>query len=91
VPYPVGSTPADLVAADFDADGTIDLAAVSEGDDALAILLGMGNGGFAHADTLTVGIGPTALFVVDLDGDDALDLVVADTGGDTITLVLAKP
>ena len=78
-----------IAAADFNRDGKLDLAVTQYCTDALAILLGNGNGTFQAPTTLAVGRHPTYLSAArfsddQLPGntDDFQDLVVLLTGGE---------
>ncbi len=75
--------PEALAAADLDADGILDLAAVDQGG-SVVVFLGLGNGGFGSATTYP-GVAPGSsllgIAVGDVNGDGALDLVVAGDGG----------
>ena len=77
------ATPADVVMADVDADGAVDLLASSAADASssetvVAVALGNGAGGFADAVTYPAGPGlsgrPMPVGVADLDGDTDLDV-----------------
>jgi len=73
--FPTGGLDAgDLVAADFDANGTIDVAVANETSGEIAVLSGNGAGGFAPATTLAPGGQPDTLAVADLDGNGSPDL-----------------
>ncbi|MCI0568508.1 MAG: FG-GAP-like repeat-containing protein [Acidobacteria bacterium] len=78
-----------IVAEDFNRDGKVDLAVTQYCTDALAILLGNGNGTFQIPTTLSVGRHPTYLSAARLSDDqlpgltdDFQDLVVLLTGGE---------
>jgi hypothetical protein len=79
-----GSTPGPsaLVAADFNADGRIDLACANQGGNTIAFFLQTSAGTFPANPNFTLGSGgltpsPTALAAADIDGDGLLDIAVA--------------
>jgi hypothetical protein len=87
VSYVIGAFPEDVVAADLNGDGIIDLAtADSFGTakfDNVSILLGIGDGTFVSAQPVaidTTDAEPYGLVAVDLDGDRHLDIVTANYG-----------
>jgi hypothetical protein len=77
----VGECPTGVVIADFDRDGSPDIAVASELSDSVWVLLGTGGGSFAAAVDYDVGASPEALAVADFDGDGRLDLASADILG----------
>lgn len=84
--YGAGSCPADVAAADLNADDILDLAVASgdrPGDPApqhgLFVLLGNGDGTFASADLVDGSLSdPRSLSIADVDGDGHLDIVAGD-------------
>jgi hypothetical protein len=85
----VGETPSDLIEADFNRDGMLDLAVANRGSGDISILLGDGGGGFTLRGTYFAGGSPRSIKVGDFDDDGFLDLVVAsslgyDSGGLTL-------
>lgn len=92
VNFPAGIRPYAIAAADFNADGRLDLAVGGSGDirtrqpQSVAILLGRGDGGFEPARLLNIGDGPPptstlgSLAAGDLNADGKLDLVVTASG-----------
>jgi hypothetical protein len=74
-----------LAAADFDADGNIDLAAIGRTSQSsvLWLLHGVGDGTFSPSAVRTFPSGGSGLAAGDLDGDDRSDLVL--TEGMTVT------
>jgi hypothetical protein len=77
----VGTVPSAIAAADFDADGTTDLAMSDFRSEVVWLLLGRKRGGFRRAVGLGTGTAPTApsaLAVADLNRDGVPDIAVAD-------------
>jgi hypothetical protein len=68
-----------LAAADFNGDGSLDLAIASQLG-AVSVLLGNGDGTFQPRVDYVGGFGPMGLTAADLDGDGKVDLAVADFG-----------
>jgi hypothetical protein len=103
VNYAAGIYPQEVVAADFNNDGILDLAAAYAGSDivipdpgsgAVGVRLGNGDGTFGSAINSAVGHSPTSLAVGDFNGDGKLDLVTGDYnyGGTTtdVTVLLGN-
>jgi hypothetical protein len=80
-----GSAPRGLVAADFDRDGTTDLATLD--DTGVRVLLSNGDGTFEPARHLAVGIDPGAIVAGDFDGDGKPDLAVANRGSGDVSVL----
>ena len=79
------NAPTNIVTADFDEDGVLDLAVSCYFGDRIAVMLGDGSGGrgngtFLLADRTLYNPGgsPTSVFPADMDADGILDLVVAN-------------
>lgn len=83
-------SPTDLLAADLDRDGILDVGVGAIGSDAVAILPGRGNGLFGRAGTYKVGNGPQDIEAADLNGDGLLDLVTAGFGSGSISVLLGR-
>lgn len=91
--YPVGSTPANVFAADFNGDQVDDLAVSYLGDNnpgGMAILINNGNGTYKPAVSYSAGHSPLGFAVFDLNGDNILDLAVADDGSSSVYALLGK-
>ena len=72
-----GAKLGELVIADVDRDGALDLVmgSYSEGSDAATVLLGNGDGTFRAAPAVQMSAPPTSVRVADVDGDGNPDLV----------------
>ena len=90
VDYPTGVSPFGLIAADFNADGKLDLATANIVDNTVSVLLGNGDGTFTAGPTLAVGSNPFTLTAGDFNNDGKLDLAVANSanGGPSIVSIL---
>ncbi|HEX3822416.1 MAG TPA: FG-GAP-like repeat-containing protein [Candidatus Sulfotelmatobacter sp.] len=92
VSYSAGSNATDVISADLNGDGKLDLivtnycglsscsGGVRADEGTLSVLLGTGDGTFQPAITLdaTVGAGPTSVVTGDFNNDGKLDLAVAN-------------
>jgi hypothetical protein len=89
-PFAVGTRPASVAAGDVNADGRIDLAVAIADDDAIAILIGVGNGMFIPNVNSPVAVGhrPASVALADLNGDGKLDLAAADLNDGTVSVSL---
>jgi hypothetical protein len=88
--YAIGKDPAGLVAADFNRDGRIDLAVVSNTDDNVNVLLGNGDGSFhpaAGGPFGTGSYGARSLVAGDFVGDGSLDLAIANLEGGNVSIL----
>lgn len=90
---PTGGSPGGLRAADFNADGVLDLIAVNLSDHTFAIYNGDGTGNFTAAAPLSTGLtGYERFAVADLDGDGFNDIAVTgcrntSCNNGTVTLI----
>src|SRR5262249_38681160 len=75
-----GPAPNGIAAADFNADGALDLA-TSNSDQTFSILVGNGDGSFKPAVTVADGSASGPLAIIDVDGDRNVDLVAAAPDG----------
>ena len=76
-----GSSPQRNIAADFNRDGIMDLAAADGPNDRVWVALGNGDGTFQSPVPYTVGQGPSTLIAADFDNDGKLDIAVGDSDG----------
>jgi hypothetical protein len=84
--YDVGELPLDLVAADFDDDGALDLATANGASNDVSILLNTGDGTFTLVATLPAGTQPTSIVAADFNADGLTDLAAANEQSDNVSL-----
>ena len=77
-----------MTSADFDGNGSLDLAIASGTSNTVTVLPGTGGGSFGGAWRTTIGITPSAIITARLNGDAAPDLVVASLGSGSVTVLL---
>jgi hypothetical protein len=93
-PFAVTLFPSDIVSADFNADGKLDLATsnvngTSGGTNgAVRVMFGLGTGAFGNAQDYTMRNTPIAIAAGDLNGDSKPDLVVTDAGDQFSSVIL---
>jgi hypothetical protein len=80
VSYPAGTNPQEIVTADFNNDGRIDLVVANPTANSVNVLLGNGNGTFQAAKTSAAGDNPISVAVGDFNADGKLDLAAANGG-----------
>ncbi len=71
-----GTSPENVVAADPNGDGILDLALASYGTNSIEIWLGKGDGTFTAASPLNLGSSPTSVAAGDFNDDCKVDLAV---------------
>lgn len=76
-----------LLPADFDLDGHIDLAVLSEDPGELAVLAGDGTAAFDVPRRYRVGAGPIGIAGGDLDGDGDTDLVSVNSRSESVSVL----
>ena len=82
-----GGMPRELVAADLNGDGFLDLVVSKPGLDEVSVLLNNMMGGFGAAAFAT-GVQPTGIAVADINGDASFDVIVSNTGDGSVSVLL---
>src|SRR5262249_9104010 len=86
--FPTGNSPSALAVADFDGDGTLDLAVTNSGDSNVSILLGARDGTFLPRRDFATGQLPMGLVAADFHGAGSSDLAGANSGDATVSILL---
>jgi hypothetical protein len=81
--FATGDGPLSVAVADFNEDGTLDLAVANSISDNVSVMLGNGDGTFQPAVDYVTGTSPYSVAVSDFNRDGAADLAVANNGGAT--------
>jgi hypothetical protein len=87
--YATDVTPQDVVAADFNRDGFLDLA-VATGNNSVSILMGNGTGAFPSHVQYAVPGDPVAIIAGDFNGDGKVDLITVDQFQSQISVLLGN-
>jgi uncharacterized protein (TIGR03437 family) len=84
--FDLGNDPVEVVAADFNRDGFIDLATTNSTSNDLSVSINDGRGGFGAERRLAAGLDPRSLITGDINGDGSPDLAVANRNSATVSL-----
>lgn len=85
----VGARPRDIVMADVNGDGNLDIITANSRDDSVSVRLGDGQGGFSAGVNLATSDTPNAVAAADFNGDGKLDIVAAGNASPA-SVVLGK-
>ncbi len=88
--FDADENPVQVIAADFNGDGNLDLAIANYGSNIIRVALGKGDGTFNLVPDLVVGSNPTSLVSGDFNGDGILDLAVTNSGDGTVEILLGN-
>ena len=93
----VGSSPRDLLVADIDGNGHMDIAVANEGSNSVSLLRGLGNRTFQPKLDFAVGTRPSGIDIGDFNDDGRLDLAVVHApaltgiGSEDVSLLYGDP
>ena len=85
--YQTGLDPTQVVAADLNGDGRLDLVVLNEGSQDISVFLNDGKGGFVALPRIDAGDHPTGIAAYDRNGDGLPELFVSNPNGDLLVLV----
>jgi len=90
--FSIGNNPTDLVLADLNGDGRLDLAVTNFSTNVASVRLnttavGSTTASFASTQTFNTGAGPLALEAAEIDGDGLVDLVVANYTSGSVSIL----
>lgn len=87
--YPSGGQDTgDIIAADFDCDGMMDLATANKDSGNVSFLRNIGGGVFGAATVMSAGAEPEELGAGDFDGDGDTDLAVANRSSNDLSVFI---
>jgi hypothetical protein len=91
-PFPIEPASLEMAVADFNRDGALDVATLSQGGGNVTVLLGDGMGGFKKAAGSPFAAGPfvslSSIVSGDFNGDGITDLAAANEGDNNVTVLL---
>src|SRR6218665_258707 len=89
-PINVGSGPYQCVMADFNLNGSLDIAVANWGSSNVSVFYGNGTGSFTQAtgSPMSVGNGPQPMCAADFNGNTVPDLAVGDWSGNKINILI---
>ena len=86
--YRAGQEPVTVKLADFNGDGSLDIAVTNASEDTVSILFGRGDGTFDPDTKYNVGDEPRPLLAADFDADGDVDLAVVNLLDRTLSILL---
>lgn len=87
VAYPAGRCPHNIVIADFNLDGKLDIATANYNSNTVSVMLGNGDLTFQPIITYPVGIRPHDVISADLNGDGFPDLITANQNSNDLSIL----
>lgn len=86
-PVSTSNVPYSLTTADFDGDGSLDIATANRTANNVNILFNDGNGILSNVASVMVGLSPESIISGDWDADSDMDLAVTNSSNQTFTLL----
>lgn len=90
VNYAGGSDPQEIISADFNNDGKLDLVVSNSTANSVNVLLGNGNGTFQSPVPSAAGNNPRSIAVGDFNADGTLDLAAVSLGSSGVNVMLGN-
>jgi hypothetical protein len=87
VNYAAGADPSEIISADFNNDGRLDLVVANPTANSVNVLLGNGNGTFQAPKSSAAGDNPISVAVGDFNDDGKLDLAAANGGATGVSVM----
>ena len=88
---PAGVDPREVAVADFDSNGTPDLAILNSGSQDITFAVETDYIDFVYADTMNVGTLPSGIRAADFNGDGVPDLAVSNQLDNNVGLIISNP
>ncbi|MBK7764101.1 MAG: VCBS repeat-containing protein [Bacteroidetes bacterium] len=88
--YSTLSNPSDIISADFNGDGKLDIAIANYGANTFSVRLGTGTGNFGASTNFTVGTGPRGIISADFNGDGKMDIATSNRNSNNISVLLGN-
>lgn len=88
--YRVGTGALSLAVADFDGDGTPDVASANQVSASVSVLLNGGDGSFGPVMTYSTGPDPATIMAADFNKDSRQDLAVVSFGANTLSVFIGN-
>ncbi len=86
----VGLHPGQIIAADFNRDGLVDLATANYNSNNVSVLLGSGTGTFGTGVLYAAGTNPASLAAGDFNNDGIADLAVGNQATNNVSILLGQ-
>jgi len=90
VDYAGGTNPQEIVAADFNNDGQLDLVVANPTANSVNVMLGNGNGTFQSPVASAAGANPRSIAVGDFNADGKLDLAAVSGGSSGVNVMFGN-
>src|SRR5262249_26306422 len=88
VDFPACNGPTSIAVGDYNVDVRLDLVVTDQTDNAISLLLGLGNGLFGPNLELPVQTDPVSIATADFDANGKPDAAVANHGSNTVSVIL---
>ncbi len=88
--FTAGDSPKDVLTADFNEDGTMDIATANVFSNNVSILIGSGSGSFATKVDYSTGTNPNAILSDDFNEDGFEDIITTSPANNTISILIGN-